>query len=139
MERIRDLLDPSRQNLPIREDRATGVFVGGCVSEYVTSPEDLENAMITGNHNRAVGATSMNAGSSRSHSVYIITLEQKDTAAGTTKTGRLYLVDLAGSEKISKTGAEGQRLKEANMINKSLSALGATVQAWCRTVGPTLS
>ena len=71
----------------------------------------------------------MNAESSRSHSIFVITIAQRNTETGTQKTGNLYLVDLAGSEKVGKTGASGQTLEEAKKINKSLSALGMVINA----------
>lgn len=71
----------------------------------------------------------MNAESSRSHSIFLITINQKNTDTGAQKTGNLYLVDLAGSEKVGKTGASGQTLEEAKKINKSLSALGMVINA----------
>lgn len=71
----------------------------------------------------------MNAESSRSHSIFVITIAQKNTDTGAQKTGNLYLVDLAGSEKVGKTGASGQTLEEAKKINKSLSALGMVINA----------
>ena len=71
----------------------------------------------------------MNAGSSRSHSVFLITIIQRNTESGAQKTGNLYLVDLASSEKVGKTGASGQTLEEAKKINKSLSALGMVINA----------
>ena len=71
----------------------------------------------------------MNAESSRSHSIFLITINQKNTETGAQKTGNLYLVDLAGSEKVGKTGASGQTLEEAKKINKSLSALGMVINA----------
>lgn len=84
--------------------------------------------MTQGNDNRAVAATAMNAVSSRSHSVFILYLQQK-TAEGGTKTGKLNLVDLAGSEKVDKTGAKGETLEEAKKINQSLSSLGNCIHA----------
>lgn len=71
----------------------------------------------------------MNAESSRSHSIFVITVQARNTETGTQKTGSLFLVDLAGSEKIGKTGATGQTLEEAKKINKSLSALGMVINA----------
>jgi hypothetical protein len=76
---------------------------------------------------RATGATLMNEISSRSHTVFTLTLVQTNSASGETVSGRLHLVDLAGSERLKKSGSEGQRLKEALMINRSLSALGTVV------------
>lgn len=71
----------------------------------------------------------MNAESSRSHSIFVMNIAQRNTDTGTQKTGSLFLVDLAGSEKIGKTGATGQTLEEAKKINKSLSALGMVINA----------
>lgn len=71
----------------------------------------------------------MNAESSRSHSIFLITINQRNVDTGAQKTGNLYLVDLAGSEKVGKTGASGQTLEEAKKINKSLSALGMVINA----------
>ncbi len=71
----------------------------------------------------------MNAESSRSHSIFIITVTQKNMADGSVRTGKLYLVDLAGSEKVGKTGATGQTLEEAKKINKSLTALGMVINS----------
>ena len=71
----------------------------------------------------------MNDVSSRSHSVFLMEISQKDTVRGGMKTGKLFLVDLAGSEKVSKTHAEGEVLQEAKNINKSLSALGLVIMS----------
>ena len=79
--------------------------------------------------NAAELAPDMNAESSRSHSIFLISIEQRNTESGARKTGNLYLVDLAGSEKVGKTGASGQTLEEAKKINKSLSALGMVINA----------
>ena len=130
LERIRDLLDSSKDNLQVGEDPAQGgVYIKGVTEVYATSVEEMMAIMEQGNGTRAVAATGMNEGSSRSHSIFIVALTQKDTKAGVTKTGRLYLCDLAGSETINKTGATGQRLKEATKINQSLSALGNVINA----------
>lgn len=85
--------------------------------------------MRQGGNARAVSSTNMNAESSRSHSIFVVAIQQKNTETGTQKTGNLYLVDLAGSEKVGKTGASGQTLEEAKKINKSLSALGMVINA----------
>merc|ERR1712223_556169 len=91
-----------------------------------------DKLMNKGNKNRSIGATQMNAHSSRSHSVFTITVESSEMdEQGEThiKVGKLHLVDLAGSERQSKTGATGQRLKEATKINLSLSTLGNVISA----------
>ena len=71
----------------------------------------------------------MNAESSRSHSIFVLTISQKNLETGSIRSGQLFLVDLAGSEKVGKTGATGQTLEEAKKINKSLSALGNVINA----------
>ncbi|KAI9911913.1 hypothetical protein PsorP6_009619 [Peronosclerospora sorghi] len=131
MERIRDLLDPhkSKVNLQVREDAQRGIFVEGMTEMCVTSDEELLGTMRAGAANRAVAATGMNEGSSRSHSVFMVTLCQRNLESQATKAGKLYLVDLAGSEMVRKTGATGRQLEEAKTINKSLSALGMVINA----------
>lgn len=131
MERIRDLLDPykSKVNLQVREDLQRGIFVEGMTEVCVTSDDELLSTMRDGAANRAVAATGMNEGSSRSHSVFMVTLYQRNLVNQATKAGKLYLVDLAGSEMVRKTGASGRQLEEAKTINKSLSALGMVINA----------
>ncbi|KAJ2843391.1 hypothetical protein J3B02_005282, partial [Coemansia erecta] len=129
MERIRDLLSPTESNLPVHEDKTNGVYVKGLMEVFVSSVDEVYEVMRQGAKNRVVAYTNMNAESSRSHSIFQITIEQKDTLSGKTKMGRLFLVDLAGSEKVGKTGATGQTLEEAKKINKSLSALGMVINA----------
>lgn len=75
---------------------------------YVENAEMVFDVMDDGNSSRAKSATNMNAESSRSHSVFIITLGQRDTSTGAKRGAKLTLIDLAGSEKVAKTGAEGQ-------------------------------
>lgn len=123
METIRDLLEPSSINLELREDKERGVFIDKVLNRFVTSPEELLELIEIGSENREQAATGMNAGSSRSHSVLLITVRQKNVEDESTKQAKLVLVDLAGSESVSKTGAVGLQLEEAKMINKSLSAL----------------
>jgi len=131
LEKIRDLLDQHRlkTNLTIREDKLKGIYIAGVTEEYVGSVDETLNVMHVGATNRAVAATGLNAGSSRSHSVFTITVVQKDTITSATKSGKLVLVDLAGSEMVRKSNATGQQLEEAKMINKSLSALGMVINA----------
>mmetsp|Transcript_38576 Transcript_38576/g.48723 ORF Transcript_38576/g.48723 Transcript_38576/m.48723 type:complete len:883 (-) Transcript_38576:359-3007(-) len=131
MEKIRDLLDEFRAkgNLQVREDPQKGIYVAGATEKYVTSEDELLDVMSLGKTNRAVAATGMNEGSSRSHSVFIITVQQRDLEVNSSKSGMLYLVDLAGSEMVRKTHASGQQLEEAKTINKSLSALGQVINA----------
>mmetsp|Transcript_39128 Transcript_39128/g.87538 ORF Transcript_39128/g.87538 Transcript_39128/m.87538 type:complete len:672 (-) Transcript_39128:215-2230(-) len=131
MERIRDLLDQfgTKVNLTVREDPRSGVFVAGVTEEYVTCEQELLDVMKTGAKMRATAATGMNEGSSRSHSVFMVTVHQRNLETSSQRTGKLFLVDLAGSEMIRKTHATGQQLEEAKTINKSLSALGLVINA----------
>lgn len=127
-EQITDLLDPSQKNLQIREDVKSGVYVENLTEEYVCTMKDVTQLLIKGLSNRRTGATSINAESSRSHSVFTCVVESrcKSTSDGISsfKTSRINLVDLAGSERQKLTGAAGDRLKEAGNINRSLSQLG---------------
>eukprot|EP00106_Octopus_bimaculoides_P022066 XP_014789508.1 PREDICTED: kinesin-like protein KIF17 [Octopus bimaculoides] len=98
----------------------------------VQNVEDCRKIMEKGWHNRTTGATLMNKDSSRSHSIFTIQLEmitKKDSDEEHIRAGKLNLVDLAGSERQVKTGASGDRLKEASKINLSLSALGNVISA----------
>ncbi|KAF2874607.1 P-loop containing nucleoside triphosphate hydrolase protein [Massariosphaeria phaeospora] len=129
MERIRDLLMPQNDNLPVHEEKNRGVYVKGLLEIYVSSVEEVYEVMRRGGNARAVAATNMNQESSRSHSIFVITVTQKNVETGSQKSGQLFLVDLAGSEKVGKTGASGQTLEEAKKINKSLSALGMVINS----------
>ncbi|ORX62146.1 kinesin heavy chain [Hesseltinella vesiculosa] len=129
MEKVRDLLNPSADNLPIHEDKTKGIYVKGLREVYVSSTEEVYEVMKSGNNNRVVASTGMNAESSRSHSIVLVTITQKNLDTGAAKSGKLYLVDLAGSEKVGKTGASGQTLEEAKKINKSLTALGMVINS----------
>ncbi|KAL8775647.1 MAG: hypothetical protein Q9209_000143 [Squamulea sp. 1 TL-2023] len=124
MEKIRDLLVPQNDNLPVHEEKSRGVYVKGLLEIYVSSVQEVYEVMRRGGLARATAATNMNQESSRSHSIFVITITQKNVETGSAKSGQLFLVDLAGSEKVGKTGASGQTLEEAKKINKSLSALG---------------
>lgn len=134
-EEVRDLLSSNpKSKMEIKEDPDKGVFIKGLSQPEVTSVEQIMTLMTNGNKNRSVGATAMNADSSRSHSIFTVkieTSEPSDTSDGEQhiKAGKLNLVDLAGSERQSKTQATGDRLKEAQKINLSLSALGNVISA----------
>lgn len=129
MERIRDLLMPQNDNLPVHEEKNRGVYVKGLLEVYVSSQDEVYEVLRRGGQARAVSATNMNQESSRSHSIFVVTVTQKNVDTGSLKSGQLFLVDLAGSEKVGKTGASGQTLEEAKKINKSLSALGMVINA----------
>ena len=101
-------------------------------SFVVKSSQEIDQVMQAGKKNRSVGSTMMNQESSRSHSIFTIIVEcQTKGIDGEDHicVGKLNLVDLAGSERQSKTGATGDRLKEATKINLSLSALGNVINA----------
>ena len=132
LEKIRDLIRPLG-NLKMIEDRSRGVYIQGLTEEYVGSDEEMLGLLRIGCKNREVACTLMNEQSSRSHSIFLVTITETDTRDLSSKSGKLYLVDLAGSEKLSKSGAQGKRLDEAKHINKSLSALGLVIT--CLTDG----
>lgn len=95
---------------------------------FVNSTVDVLQLMEAGEMNRAVGSTSMNSRSSRSHSIFMVHVRGKDTSGGTIQSC-LHLVDLAGSERVYKSEVTGDRLKEAQYINRSLSCLGDVISA----------
>jgi kinesin family protein 3/17 len=132
-EEVRDLLSKQVVNkLELKEDPNTGVYVKDLTSYVVKSVKECDKLRNFGANNRHVGATKMNADSSRSHSIYTITVESCETRPDGTasiRMGKLNLVDLAGSERQAKTEATGDRLKEATKINLSLSALGNCISA----------
>ncbi|KAF3323505.1 phragmoplast orienting kinesin 2 [Carex littledalei] len=127
-EQIFDLLDPVLTNLQIRDPKK-GVHVENLTEVTVSSASDAMQQLIQGAANRKVAATNMNRASSRSHSIFTCIIESKWENQGIThhRFARLNLVDLAGSERQKSSGAEGERLKEATNINKSLSTLGLVI------------
>lgn len=74
MEKICDLLDAKKQNLQVKEDKTRGIFVENVTEVYVQSPTEMFNVMVQGQQNRSVSATRMNAVSSRSHSIFLVTV-----------------------------------------------------------------
>lgn len=129
LEKIKDLINPSKENLKIQEDKAKGVHMPELTETYVVNKEEVMEIMKIGTNNREVSYTQMNATSSRSHSIFIVNVSQNNTKDYSAKSAKLYLVDLAGSEKVGKTGAAGKRLEEAKNINKSLTTLGQVITA----------
>ena len=132
-EMISDLLKPenTNKNLSIREDKQKGLYVDNLSEWAVRSPSDIYTLLERGATCREVSNTFMNDVSSRSHAVFMITVEQLISKSGKqiTKIGKLNLVDLAGSERTRITGATGKQLQESIKINKSLSALGNVINA----------
>ncbi|XP_016345679.1 kinesin-like protein KIF1A isoform X8 [Sinocyclocheilus anshuiensis] len=133
-ERVRDLLNPKNKgNLRVREHPLMGPYVEDLSKLAVTSYNDIQDLMDSGNKARTVAATNMNETSSRSHAVFNIIFTQKRHDSGTDNTSekvsKISLVDLAGSERADSTGAKGTRLKEGANINKSLTTLGKVISA----------
>ncbi len=137
-ENVRDLLAPaSAPYLKVREHPQNGVFVSNLTTVKVTKFEDIMSLIAIGDKNRTVASTQSNAHSSRSHAIVTLTITQRSrnapknglpTSAVQQKIGKVHLVDLAGSERVALSGAKGDRLREANSINKSLSVLGDVIK-----------
>uniref|UniRef100_A0A7N6BQH7 Kinesin-like protein n=1 Tax=Anabas testudineus TaxID=64144 RepID=A0A7N6BQH7_ANATE len=131
-ETLRDLLGENptdKLDIKMNPDGSGQLYVPGLTNFTVQSPEDINRVFELGHMNRATACTNLNEHSSRSHALLIITVSGFNSATGNRTQGKLNLVDLAGSERIGKSGAEGSRLREAQCINKSLSALGDVINA----------
>eukprot|EP00249_Psilotum_nudum_P004000 c17521_g1_i1 orf=388-2586(-) len=131
-EQVRDLLcmDGGNKRLEIRnKTQQNGLNVPDASMVPVMSTSDVLELMNTGHRNRSFGATAINERSSRSHSVLTVHVQGTDLVSATILHGCLHLIDLAGSERVDKSEAVGDRLKEAQHINKSLSALGDVISA----------
>ncbi|KAI4541452.1 kinesin-like protein KIF3A isoform X2 [Oryx dammah] len=132
-EEVRDLLGKDQtQRLEVKERPDVGVYIKDLSAYVVNNADDMDRIMTLGHKNRSVGATNMNEHSSRSHAIFTITIECSEKGVDGNmhvRMGKLHLVDLAGSERQAKTGATGQRLKEATKINLSLSTLGNVISA----------
>ncbi|XP_045888274.1 kinesin-like protein KIFC3 isoform X2 [Micropterus dolomieu] len=131
-ETLRNLLGENptdKLDIKMNPDGSGQLYVPGLTEFTVQSPEDINRVFELGHMNRATACTNLNEHSSRSHALLIITVSGFNTATGNRTQGKLNLVDLAGSERIAKSGAEGSRLREAQCINKSLSALGDVINA----------
>jgi len=132
---LRDLLvDPavahSKDNrLDIRMTERSGNNVPDAVQVAVVCTEDVLDVMERGARNRAVGETKMNQRSSRSHQVLTVMIDGRNQVTGAHSHACLNLIDLAGSERVQRSEATGDRLREAQHINKSLSALGDVMNA----------
>ena len=136
---LNDLLIPETKNLLIREDKIKGIYIDNLSEWEVKNSNDIYTLLERGSENRATSCTNMNEVSSRSHAIFLITLEQHSSKledntningiSYSTKISKLNLVDLAGSERTKVTGAKGKQLEESKRINKSLSALGNVINA----------
>lgn len=127
-EDLKDLLTGAT-HLQLKEDPVKGVFIKDLSEHPVSDERHIDKLIQKGNESRAVAATLMNATSSRSHSIFQVVLERMTVIDGREciRVGKLNLVDLAGSERQEKTGATGDRLKEAAKINLSLTTLGCVI------------
>ncbi|XVE96146.1 hypothetical protein REPUB_Repub02eG0196300 [Reevesia pubescens] len=126
---VNDLLNPAGQNLRIRED-AQGTFVEGVKEEVVLSPAHALSLIAAGEEHRHVGSTNFNLLSSRSHTIFTLTIESspcgENSEGEAVNLSQLNLIDLAGSES-SKAETTGIRRKEGSYINKSLLTLGTVI------------
>ncbi|XWS24001.1 hypothetical protein CRYUN_Cryun28dG0063700 [Craigia yunnanensis] len=130
-EQIRDLLAtaPTLKRLEIRQALEGFHHVPGIVEAKVENIKEVWNVLQAGNNARAVGSNNVNEHSSRSHCLLCIMVRAKNLISGECTKSKLWLVDLAGSERLAKTEVQGERLKEAQNINRSLSALGDVISA----------
>ncbi|VVB02333.1 unnamed protein product [Arabis nemorensis] len=130
--------DKQKKPLPLMEDGKGGVLVRGLEEEIVTSANEIFTLLERGSSKRRTAETFLNKQSSRSHSLFSITIHIKEsTPEGEEliKCGKLNLVDLAGSENISRSGARDGRAREAGEINKSLLTLGRVISALVEHLG----
>lgn len=127
-EQVRDLLRIKAQNLQLKEIPQKGFCVEGLSHKNVSSANEVLQALRTGLRARAAANTKLNQYSSRSHAVFVLSVNER-TSNGSNKHRKLTLVDLAGSEKVHKSGSAGENLEEAKKINSSLSALGHVIDA----------
>ncbi|XP_042493204.1 kinesin-like protein KIN-14R [Macadamia integrifolia] len=130
-EQIRDLLatSPASKKLEIRQASEGVHHVPGIVEAKVENIKEVWDVLQAGSNARAVGSNNVNEHSSRSHCMLSIMVKAKNLLNGECTKSKLWLVDLAGSERLAKTEVQGERLKEAQNINRSLSALGDVISA----------
>ena len=126
-EKVKCLLS-KKDGLKIREDPNEGFVIPEKETIDCNSPLSVFEGINLASKNRATGATNQNERSSRSHAILQLELIY-NSIDGLVRKSHLSLVDLAGSERIAKTGAEGQRLKEAQKINQSLTTLGMVIMS----------
>ncbi|BFG35638.1 hypothetical protein CerSpe_219130 [Prunus speciosa] len=130
-EQIRDLLatSPSSKRLEIKQASEGCHHVPGIVEAKVENIKEVWSVLQAGSNARAIGSNNVNEHSSRSHCLLSIMVRSKNLINGECTKSKLWLVDLAGSERLAKTDVQGERLKEAQNINRSLSALGDVISA----------
>ncbi|XP_050672881.1 kinesin-like protein Klp68D isoform X2 [Leptidea sinapis] len=129
LEDVRDLLAKECKKLTIRGQELNGFYIPEMTSIVCKSAAEMVRVMRAGNRNRAAGRTDMNEHSSRSHAVFLVTVETAHRDSNRIRVGKLNLVDLAGSERQRKTNASADRLREASRINQALSSLGNVISA----------
>jgi kinesin family protein 5 len=120
-------LEPEQVNLQIKEDKLKGIFIQNLTEVYVDSAEKMLEILKIGSQNRSQCQTKMNDSSSRSHSLYLINIHQKNNLSGVVKLSKLFVVDLAGSEKLENMINQQNQLQEVKNINKSLTYLGIVI------------
>ena len=128
-EKIQDCLSTAKDNLKVYKKETDKLWVTDATKVPVKNVKEVLKLMETGSRNRVTAETNSNKTSSRSHALLVVTIMKKMKRQGKQRAAQLYMVDLCGSEKIAKTGAENQRLKEAQNINKSLLSLGNVIAA----------
>ena len=131
-EQCRDLLltsDSVQHKLDIKHDHKHNVIIDHCSQHMVNNVNDVVQLLSTAQSIRTTASTDANADSSRSHLLLFIRLQQHNQLTDESTTSKIVLIDLAGSERIKQTNAAGQRLKEAQSINKSLSSLGDVINS----------
>lgn len=130
--------NPQADSLQIRESPEKGVFVQDLTSRQCENPQSMALAQAQGSKRRTTAATKMNEASSRSHGIFLVSVECADVSQldadgkPVVRIGKLNLVDLAGSERQSKTEASGKQLVEAGNINRSLTTLGEVINKLTR-------
>ena len=129
LEKIYDLLIPSKEPLKLYQDTLKGLWLTDATKVPVKNIKEVLNILVLGTKQRVTAATLSNPDSSRSHALLLLTLHKHIENTGMHRASQIYLVDLCGSEKIEKTGATDERLKEAQNINKSLLSLGNIISA----------
>ncbi|XP_034050359.1 kinesin-like protein KIF22 isoform X2 [Thalassophryne amazonica] len=129
-EKVLDLLSPTSQDLPIREDKDKNIFIPGLTHTAISSFSEFDRHFVPATLNRTTASTKLNQRSSRSHAILLIKVVRTEhSLPHRQQTGKLYLVDLAGSEDNRRTGNRGIRLKESGAINLSLFTLSKVVDS----------